>query len=317
MFALRPPFLLSIVILLATSCGSDNPAIDPPKAAFSFTSDNNFLSPTKILFSNESTGAKEYLWDFGDGSQNSSNINPSHQYAAPGKYAVTLIASNETLVDQITKEIDIGALPLASFSLESDNYFQAPATITFTNTSQNADSYAWDFGDGQQSTEQNPTHEYNASGTFLVELIAKNTFGESTTTKEIEIIEASNEQSSLEKLVNEWNLTSATLDGTDRTSDFNGLQMSMTGTFSGPGGTYPYSFTGSRPNPSPWPASGTWQFDADPASQIIRLDDGQKINYALENDGAQLTLEFNYQGSGFAGSRVQEVGGNWKFVFGD
>src|SRR5690606_38628850 len=119
---------------------------------------------------------------------------------------------------QITKEIDIGALPLASFSLESDNYFQAPATITFTNTSQNADSYTWDFGDGQQSTEQNPTHEYTAPGTYLVELVAKNTFGESTTSKEIGVVEATNEQSFLEKLTKEWHLTSATLDGTDRTS---------------------------------------------------------------------------------------------------
>src|SRR5690606_709715 len=180
MFSLRFPLLLSISTFITIGCESDNPGIDPPKAAFSFISDNNFMSPTLISFSNESTGAKEYLWDFGDGTQNSGNINPSHQYAIPGRYSVTLIASNETLVDQVTKEIDIGALPVASFSLESDNFFQTPTTVTFTNTSLHATSYDWDFGDGQQSTEQNPTHEYAAIGSYVVELIAKNDFGEST-----------------------------------------------------------------------------------------------------------------------------------------
>lgn len=317
MFSSRSLLLFSVTILATTSCGSDDPATDPPKAAFSFISDNNFMSPTLISFSNESTGAKEYLWDFGDGHQNSSNINPAHQYAAPGRYSVTLIASNETLVDQVTQVIDIGALPVASFSLESDNFFQAPTTVIFTNTSLHATSYSWDFGDGQQSTEQNPTHKYDATGSYVIELIAKNAFGESTISEEIEVTD--NEQSHLERLATEWNLSSATLEGTDRTADFNNLQMTINGQFNGAGGTYAYSFTGSRPNPSPWPASGTWQFDANPVSQIVRLDDGQKISYTLENGDTQLTLtlEFNYQGAGFAGSRIQEVGGNWKFVFVD
>lgn len=253
------------------------------------------------------------MWDFGDGTQNSGNINPSHQYAIPGRYSVTLIASNETLVDQLTKEIDIGALPVASFSFKSDNFFQAPTTITFTNTSLHATSYDWDFGDGQQSTEQNPTHDYDAIGSYMVKLIVKNAFGESTISDEIEVTD--NEQSYFERLEAGWDLASVTLDGIDRTPDFNSLHMAITGPFNGAGGTYAYSFTGSRPNPSPWPGSGTWQFDADPGSQIVRLDDGQKISYSLENGETQLTLEFNYQGAGFAGSRIQEVAGNWKFVF--
>src|SRR5690606_12672103 len=245
----------------------------------------------------------------------SGNINPSHQYAIPGRYSVTLIASNETLVDQLTKEIDIGALPVASFSFKSDNFFQAPTTITFTNTSLHATSYDWDFGDGQQSTEQNPTHDYDAIGSYMVKLIVKNAFGESTISDEIEVTD--NEQSYFERLATEWNLTSATLDDTDRTADFSNMQMAITGHFNGAGGTYNFSLSGARPNPSPWPASGTWEFDTDPSSQIIRLTDGQKITYTLANGDTQLTFEFNYQGAGYAGSRIQQVAGNWKFVFVD
>lgn len=125
----------------------------------------------------------------------------------------------------------------------------------------------------------------------------------------------SEEETQLKKLAATWTLSSASLDDTDRTSDFPGLVLTISGTFDGTGGTYAYSFTGTRPNPSPWPASGTWQFDANPNSQIVRLDDGQKINYTLGSSDSQLTLEFNYQGAGFAGSRVEEVGGNWQFVF--
>lgn len=49
----------------------------------------------------------------------------------------------------------------------------APATVKFTNTSVNAESYEWDFGDGGTSTEANPSHTYNRSGNYSVVLKAK------------------------------------------------------------------------------------------------------------------------------------------------
>ncbi len=45
-----------------------------------------------------------------------------------------------------------------------------PATINFLNTSTNATSYSWDFGDGTTSTSSNPTHVYTAAGTFPLKL---------------------------------------------------------------------------------------------------------------------------------------------------
>jgi PKD repeat protein len=46
------------------------------------------------------------------------------------------------------------------------------ATVTFTNTSENASHYQWDFGDGNYAITQNPTHSYDSSGTYTVTLTA-------------------------------------------------------------------------------------------------------------------------------------------------
>jgi PKD repeat protein len=52
-------------------------------------------------------------------------------------------------------------------------------TVTFTNTSTNADSYLWEFGDGNTSTEANPVHTYAGAGVYTVRLTATNAHGSS------------------------------------------------------------------------------------------------------------------------------------------
>lgn len=69
------------------------------------------------------------------------------------------------------------ATPVASFQYVIDaNDF---LNVTFTNFSQNASSYEWDFGDGNSSTEENPSHTYMATGDYTVVLTASNSDGES------------------------------------------------------------------------------------------------------------------------------------------
>lgn len=59
--------------------------------------------------------------------------------------------------------------PTAGFEFEIDEL-----TVKFSNTSTNAISYIWTFGDGSTSTEAEPTHTYAESGTYQVELFATN-----------------------------------------------------------------------------------------------------------------------------------------------
>lgn len=64
--------------------------------------------------------------------------------------------------------------PTAAFSTNPGIVakFTAPLKVTFNNESAEADSYLWDFGDGNTSTEVNPVHEYTSQGDFDVTLLA-------------------------------------------------------------------------------------------------------------------------------------------------
>jgi PKD repeat protein len=73
--------------------------------------------------------------------------------------------------------------PVAGFS-GSPTSGTAPLTVQFTDTStRSPTTWLWDFGDGNTSTEQNPSHTYAAPGTYTVNLTASNAYGEDTEIK--------------------------------------------------------------------------------------------------------------------------------------
>jgi len=130
-------------------------------------------------FTDLSMGAvTSWAWDFGDGNT-STQQNPTHVYAAPGAYTVTLTASSESCSDDETKTnyLTVSGAPIAAFagSLVSGN---APFNVNFTDQSTgNPTSWAWDFGDGGSSTQQNPAHTFIAAGDYTVQLTATNACG--------------------------------------------------------------------------------------------------------------------------------------------
>jgi len=64
-----------------------------------------------------------------------------------------------------------GCAPRASFDFTGGPY-TAPAEVAFKNTSHRAESYSWDFGDGNHSTTTSPAHRYVRSGEYAVTLSA-------------------------------------------------------------------------------------------------------------------------------------------------
>lgn len=81
-------------------------------------------------------------------------------------------------------------LLVADFSIVNNNCI-APCEIRFSNLSKNASAYTWEFGDGETSTEENPTHVYSDWGTFNVKLTAINNDSETSITKEVTLVDTS------------------------------------------------------------------------------------------------------------------------------
>ncbi|MCC6726134.1 MAG: PKD domain-containing protein [Saprospiraceae bacterium] len=150
----------------------NSPTQAQPIADFTFNN-NGCLAPCTVTFNNNSQNSSSYSWDFGDGGT-STQGNPTHTYQYGGVFSVSLKAKgNGGLEDVATAEITITTpnSPLASFTVNND-WCNAPCTVSFNNTSQNSNSYQWDFGDGGTSTQVSPSHTYQYGGVFYVSLKA-------------------------------------------------------------------------------------------------------------------------------------------------
>lgn len=125
------------------------------------------------------------------------------------------------------------------------------------------------------------------------------------------------EKTQLKKLSGIWEIVSADLDGDDRTADFTNFTLTIGGTFNSdtPEGPYTFSVSGSRPDPSPWPASGTWTFANISGNEgnLLREDDDVPIHYKIASNG-QLTLNVECAACDYDGARTTEVNGTWTFV---
>jgi PKD repeat protein len=149
----------------------------PPTAAFTGSPTSGEV-PLTVNFTNQSSGATSYLWNFGD-SQTSTATNPSHTYTQPGSFTVTLTATNACGSDDEVKTNYITVTctpPVAAFS-GAPTSGEVPLTVNFTNQSSGATSYLWNFGDSQTSTATNPSHTYTQAGSFTVTLTATNACG--------------------------------------------------------------------------------------------------------------------------------------------
>lgn len=140
-----------------------------------------------VNFTNTSTGATSYSWDFGDGGS-STDANPSHTYATDGTYTVILSATNACGTTTKTGSVTVASTPTAGFTANPSTGC-APLTVTFTNNSSaNATAWDWQFPGGNPSSSnlQNPPSVvYGVPGTYTVTLTVSNAAGSSTATSTI------------------------------------------------------------------------------------------------------------------------------------
>jgi uncharacterized repeat protein (TIGR01451 family) len=148
---------------------------DMPQADFSANPQTGPV-PLNVSFTNQSLHANAYFWDFGDGAT-SSEENPAHLYTIAGQYTVTLTAANPYASHAVTQTALIAVYddPVAVFSA-APRIGEGPLVVTFTNHSQYASDFIWDYGDGVSQTVNDPVHAYayTLPGVYTVTLTAVN-----------------------------------------------------------------------------------------------------------------------------------------------
>jgi len=155
---------------------NDTIRVVQPLADFS-SPDLSACAPSLVNFTNSSRDGDTYLWNFGDGST-SNSVSPSHLYKNPGLYSVSLVTSSTLgCSDSLLRNQYIRVLgPQTNFSI-SDTSGCIPHTAAFVDSSIDAVSWMWNFGDGYTQASQYPTHTYSDSGVYSVTLITTDTGG--------------------------------------------------------------------------------------------------------------------------------------------
>jgi PKD repeat protein len=157
----------------------------PPDPGFEF-SPTTGTAPLDIQIVDTSIGANSYSYNFGDGSSLMNTSQPKHTYESSGTYNITQTVTNSHGSANLTKTIRVKQLPFAYF-YPTPNYGYAPLEVTFEDHSTDTILWYWDFGDGTNSSLQNPTHTYTNAGVFTVVLTASNEDGNSTYTDTITV----------------------------------------------------------------------------------------------------------------------------------
>ncbi len=149
-------------------------------------------SPLKVRFTNRSSNAAAFEWDFGDG-RRSTAPEPDHVYESAGVYTVTLTATNDFGRDVVAKRnfikvVDADA-PLAEFRA-NPRKGAARLEVQFDDLSEGrVTEWLWDFGDPNvpsenTSRERNGFHSYGFPGKYTVRLRVKGPGGEDEMVKE-------------------------------------------------------------------------------------------------------------------------------------
>ncbi len=166
-----------------TFCNSPDDTIKTvrlsPQVTALFSTPPGGCVPYTADFVNNSLGGLNFIWDFGDGTPPSTQDNPSHLYPVVGTYIVKLKAFDSTSCnkeDSISFTITVSPIPSAAYTY-SPNPPQENVFTDFVNQSLGATKYIWDFGDGDTSTEVNPSHIFPATASYKVCLKAFNQAG--------------------------------------------------------------------------------------------------------------------------------------------
>lgn len=169
-----------VCLTVTNSCGSDSSCstvtIGCPAPTADYTNSSGALA---VSFTDQSIIAAPaiYDWTFGDGGT-STQQNPTHTYSMPGTYTVCLTVTDQCGTNTFCSNVTVTCpAPVSVWGTTSSGN----GVVSFADLSTgNPTAWAWDFGDGNTSSAQNPTHTFAATGSYLVCLTATSACGSNT-----------------------------------------------------------------------------------------------------------------------------------------
>ncbi len=146
---------------------------NPPTASFNVSSLTVCVDAPISFINNSSGNINETTWTFGfpSGPASSATNPPPFAFDEPGQYVINLSVGQNGCKSDTSITVTV-VPPKADFRFGINCL--TPGTITFTDRSIGADTWAWRFGDTNTSNTQSPTHTYAASGTYTVTLTVTN-----------------------------------------------------------------------------------------------------------------------------------------------
>jgi PKD repeat protein len=174
-------------ITMPISVGTNDTIIDDSICMVYFNYQTDQLT---VDFYSYYFGGDSFEWYFGDGTT-SSELNPSHTYNSPGVYTVSLYMTGENCsasysIDIFVDDYTWGDSTNTGSCFADFSYFINDLNVDFTNSSSDVlNNYNWNFGDGNTSIEENPSHTFAYPGIFVVSLNASNDSCSSTTSSVI------------------------------------------------------------------------------------------------------------------------------------
>uniref|UniRef100_UPI001112D08E PKD domain-containing protein n=1 Tax=Crocinitomix algicola TaxID=1740263 RepID=UPI001112D08E len=183
----------SAVYFLGDDCIRKNHSVDEGEIIEVDFDFDNICAGQEFTFSNTSIVgpgvSPDWDWDFGDG-DSSDDENPSHVFDEPGVYDVELIGLNDVgCNDTILKEVTVYPIPDANLEFVVNGVSSEDGgtggcvlnDVQFNDISSiesgSIVDWAWSFGDGGVSDEENPIHTYGAAGTYTVTLVVTSDAG--------------------------------------------------------------------------------------------------------------------------------------------
>ena len=114
-----------------------------------------------------------YQWSFGDGST-SIDPSPTHVYNEAGEFGISLAVTSDkgcTTNNQAGGNVYVFQTPIIVFEADPLSTSIVNPIVNFNNSSSFASDYIWNFGDGDTSTAENPSHTYQDTGTYRIWLV--------------------------------------------------------------------------------------------------------------------------------------------------